>query len=87
MIRLLWPALIPLCAFILFLYWRKKRLAAGNPVPPIEGARFWTIIASILLVLVSLLVLGLSQERNADNAVYAPAELLDNGELKRGGLQ
>ena len=87
MIRILWPAFIPLVAFGIFLLWRKKLIAAGHDVPAVEGARFWSIIASIVMALVMLGVIGFSQQRNADSAVYTPAQLNDDGSFDRGGVQ
>ena len=87
MIRMLWPALIPIIGFVLFLLWRKKRMQAGHEVPAIEGARFWTIIASIVLCLGALIVVGFSQERNAGTATYTPAQLHEDGSFDRGGVQ
>lgn len=87
MIRFFWPAFLPLIAFGLFVLWRNKRLAAGHTVPPIEGVRFWSIIASIALAVGMMLFIGFSQERNAGNIVYEPAQLNQDGSFERGDIK
>ena len=87
MIRIMWPAFIPLIAFGAFWLWRKKRIEAGHDVPAIEGVRFWSIISSIVIAMVMLVVIGFSQERNANEAVYTPAQLNSDGSFDRGGIE
>lgn len=69
----MWPALIPLIFYLLWLSRKKKKhAAAGEALPPdvFHGPLFWTVVASILLMLASFLLYGAMMP--AQHGTYVP---------------
>ena len=87
MIRIFLPAFIPLIAFGIFVLWRNRRLAAGHAVPAIEGPRFWSIVATIVIAVGMLIGIGFSQSSDSDGDIYTPAQMYDDGSFSRGGVE
>jgi hypothetical protein len=73
-----WPVLLPLVLYILWMLRRRRRaVKAGETVPEWrEGPWMWAIVATFLLIMGGLLILGLSAESNRDSA-YKPTQLKD----------
>lgn len=55
----LWPALIPIALYLLWLR-RKKKAGATPEESLLRGRLFWAVVASILLILVGFLFYGVS---------------------------
>lgn len=77
----LWPALIPIAFYLLWLAYRKRRAAQGIETSPelLRGARFWCIVASFLFVGASFLFAGFAQSPNREGN-YVPPHY-ENGTL------
>lgn len=85
-LRILWPALLPLILHAAYALWRGARLRAGKPVPSIPGLWFYTLLSSLLIGIALFLVLGFQQEpRHATH--YQPTELNADGTLTRERMQ
>ncbi len=71
----LWPALIPLVAYLLWLRYNKRRAARGVETPPelIRGVRFWCIIASLALLAMSFIIVSLNQPAMQDGDYVPPS--------------
>lgn len=82
----LWPALIPIVFYLLWLAFRRRRALRLGEAPPglWDGPWGSTIIASLLVAIISLLVLGLGKE-SKQGRDYQPTRL-ENGKLIRGGF-
>lgn len=61
----LWPALLPLALYAIWI-WRRRAAARrlGQELPLFRsGALFWAVLASLLLAALCLIMLGLLAER------------------------
>lgn len=71
----IWPALIPLLLYLVWLYYRKKRVGHEDEMPPVElfrGPLFWSLVASLVLLLISLLFFGVAQPTKREGQYVPP---------------
>ena len=83
----LWPALIPIAVYALWLM-RCRRVAkkSGDPFPALlSGPWIITLVASVALLALSLFYMALSSEKNA-GASYTPKRF-ENGTLYDESLE
>lgn len=81
---MLWPALIPLLFYAVWIARRHARKARGEDVPPITDKLFITVVATFAMAALSFLVFGLTQKPNAGTG-YHPVHYKD-GVLIPGGM-
>ncbi len=83
----IWPALIPLALYMLWLMsQRRKAKKAGEALPTLlSGPWLPTLGVALLLATISLFYVGLSAEKNA-GASYTPKKF-ENGKLIDGELK
>jgi hypothetical protein len=80
-----WPAWIPLIVWLVWWYgWGRKKKKKGTLLPWQEKLWIWALGASFVLLVASMLVLGMAQERDTGGA-YVPAEYKD-GQLIPGHI-
>ena len=88
MIKLLikfWPALIPIGLFVLWrIFTRKKRKAEEEWPHWDEKLLMWTLVATLLVAIITISVYVLSQESNIDSK-YVPPHYED-GEIVPGKM-
>lgn len=77
----LWPALIPLIFYLLWLRWMKKRAARGIETPPevLKGVRFWCIVAGFVFVILGFIATDALQPARKEGRYVPPR--LENGTL------
>lgn len=85
----LWPALIPIALYLLWrVIWLKRRNTRngepGERASWISGAWGWVAIASLLMLIASFLMLGLSAHRR--DGVYVPPHV-EGGRLIDGDIE
>lgn len=85
LLKILWPALIPLLIYTLWVWWRARKLAQGHEVPPLSRYRFWAIFSSLLIAVMMLVLLGINQPENA--AGHYRAATYKHGELQEGHFE
>lgn len=81
-----WPVLLPL---LVYLWWlqvvRRKAIKAG--LPPLafrDGPWFWVVVASLVVGVTLLMVMGLSNKRLTGN--YIPP-YVNNGKIIEGHVE
>lgn len=90
MIRLLltklWPALIPFALYALWMIWRRTHAKRRDQAIPAwtEGPWGWTVLASLVLMVLSFLALGLGNVPT--DGTYYPAEMKD-GKIVPGRIE
>jgi hypothetical protein len=84
LLRILWPALIPLIVYASWRFWCAHKMRRGEVVTPIKGALFWTLLASAAIAVLCFFALGLAQHSRTEMN-YQPSYMKD-GELVRGGF-
>ncbi len=70
----LWPALIPLLLYLMWLYYRKRQAAKGIETPPelLRGVRFWMLVASFVLLVISFLILDFTRPAHREGKYVPP---------------
>lgn len=86
MIKLLWPALIPLLGLAIYMVWRARRRADGFEMPPIRSKVFFACISSLVIAMGLFIMIGMQQQRS-DASHYQPTHLNPDGTLSRGGIK
>jgi hypothetical protein len=82
LLKLLWPALIPLAVYVAYMAWRARRKARGMPVADIKNLGFYAVVSSLVLAIALFALLAVSQPR-MQTMHYQPAALDRDGSLIR----
>lgn len=85
LLKMLWPALIPLLLYTLWVFWRARKLEQGQDVPPLSRYRFWAILSSLLIAAIMLILIGFTQPANL--AGHYRAATYKHGELQEGHFE
>lgn len=82
LLKLLWPALVPLAMYVAYMAWRARRKARGLSVPDIKNLGFYAVVSSLVLAMALFALLAGSQPR-MQTMQYQPAALDSDGNLIR----
>jgi hypothetical protein len=83
-LRVLWPALIPLLGYASWCVWRWRKMGRGEAVAPLGRGLFWALLASAGIAAFCFFALGLSQ-KSQEVLPYEPSHYRD-GKLVPGGF-
>jgi len=86
LLKILWPALIPLLGYLAYVAWRSRKRSRGEEMPPLRGVGFWCLVASLLVGIVCFVTLGIEQTSTHPKH-YEPAHLNSDGSLTPGSIQ
>jgi hypothetical protein len=85
LLKILWPALLPLLAYFLYVLWRNRQRKKGRVIAHLPSLKFYSIVVSLLIAIGMFLALGVQQTAN-NSGQYQPAHLREDGTLERGNL-
>jgi len=85
LLKILWPALIPLLIYAGWCVVRYRRKMRGEEVGPIGRGLFLALLSSLLVAVLCFVVLGAEQHATGERA-YVPAHV-ENGTLVPGRFE
>ena len=81
LLKVIWPALVPLLGYLLYVAWRAHKRAHGQEMPPLRRAGFLSVVACLLLSIGCFVFLGANQQPHQPRQ-YEPTHLNDDGTLQ-----
>ncbi|TAE81137.1 MAG: hypothetical protein EAZ74_06275 [Alphaproteobacteria bacterium] len=75
----LWPVLLPFLLYLVWIIIITRRARDGRPISEhlCASVRFWTILSSFMMVVVSLLLWRMADDAPQTSGRYVPAHMQD----------